>query len=185
MAIAAACRRTDLTKALRDRVTTSMKLLVVRHAIALDRDTPGIEDSLRPLTEEGVTKFKKTAKSLSTVVTADVVLSSPYLRAKQTAEILARHWTAVTVQESDPLAEGSRPALEEALARMPGSATVALVGHEPHLSNWTAAWLGATNPDAFAYKKGGAALIEFDGGVAREAGRLIWFLPPRIFREVN
>lgn len=162
-----------------------MKLLLVRHAIALDRDTPGIADSLRPLTEEGVAKFKKAAKALSVMVTPDVVLTSPYLRAKQTAEILARHWGAMPVQESDPLAEGLRSALEESLARLPASATVALVGHEPHLSDWTATWLGAENADAFAYKKGGVALIEFDEGVARGAGRLVWFLSPRVLRDLT
>ena len=83
-----------------------MKVLLVRHAIALDRDTPGISDDLRPLTEEGVLRFKKTARALAELVKADLVLTSPLLRAKQTAEILARQWEGVGVQESESLGTG-------------------------------------------------------------------------------
>lgn len=162
-----------------------MKVLLIRHAIALDRDTPGIADRLRPLTDEGVAKFKKVAKSLAALVNADVVLTSPYLRAKQTAEILSRYWSLAAVHECEPLGNDSLPDLERELARQPKSATVAMVGHEPHLSEWTAAWLGAPSPDAFAYKKGGSALIEFDGSAAVGAGRLTWFVPPRVLRDLQ
>jgi phosphohistidine phosphatase len=162
-----------------------MKLLLVRHAIALDRDTPGISDHLRPLTEEGVNRFKKTARSLSQLVTADVILTSPLLRAKQTAEILARQWTAVAVHESEPLGSGSRAHFEEALSRIPKGTVVAAVGHEPYLSDWAAEWLGAHRGEAFAFKKGGAALIDFDGDVAAEAGQLLFFLSPKVVKDLS
>ena len=162
-----------------------MKLLLVRHAIALDRDTPGVSDHLRPLTEDGVARFKKTARSLSLLVTADVVLTSPILRAKQTAEILARQWEAVAVHESEPLETGSRLRFEETLARLSKSPVVAAVGHEPYLSEWTAEWLGASSSEALAFKKGGAALIEFEDGVAERAGRLIFFLPPKVLKDLS
>ena len=161
-----------------------MKLLLVRHAIALDRDTPGVSDDLRPLTEEGVARFKKMARSLAALVTADLVLTSPLLRAKQTAEILARQWTAVPTHESEPLGNGSRAHFEEVLARLPGSTVAVAVGHEPYLSEWTAEWLGASQGESFAFKKGGAALVEFDRDVAEGAGRLVFFLPPKVLKDL-
>lgn len=161
-----------------------MKVLLVRHAIALDRDTPGVSDQLRPLTEEGATRFRKTARSLSSLVTPDLILTSAALRAKQTAEILGRQWPLVPLQESDPLGDGSRARFEEALARLSGPRVVVAVGHEPWLSEWAADWLGASNAESFAFKKGGAALIDFEGGAAEDAGRLIFFLAPKALKDL-
>jgi|JI10StandDraft_1071094.scaffolds.fasta_scaffold461409_2 phosphohistidine phosphatase len=161
-----------------------MKLLLVRHAIAFERDTPGISDALRPLTEDGIARFKKSARALSQLVTADVVLTSPLLRAKQTAEILARQWSAVAVHEAEPLGSGSRAHFEEVIGRLSNASIIAAVGHEPTLSEWTAEWLGAASGLAFPFKKGGAALIEFDEGVAPGAGRLVYFLPPKVVKTL-
>lgn len=161
-----------------------MKLLLVRHGIALDRDTPGVSDNLRPLTEEGARKFQKTARGLAALVTADLILTSPLLRAKQTAEILARHWPGVATQESDPLGEGAREKFEESLTRAAEDAVIAAVGHEPFMSEWTAHWLGAAAGAAFEYKKGGAALIEFRGRPVEEGGRLVFFLAPKAVKDL-
>lgn len=162
-----------------------MNILLVRHAIALDRATPGVADHLRPLTEEGIARFRKTARSLAGLVTADLVLTSPILRAKQTAEILARQWASVPTHESEPLGNGSRPDFEDALLRVKDAKVVAVVGHEPWLSEWAAAWLGGKSGESFAFKKGGAALIEFDDEVAEGAGRLLFFLPPKVVKDLS
>ena len=161
-----------------------MKVLLVRHAIALDRDTPGVSDHLRPLTEEGASRFRKAARSLSALVTPDLVLTSPVLRAKQTAEILGRQWPNAPVQESDALGSGSRTQFEDGLARLPGPKLVAAVGHEPWLSDWTAEWLGGSHADAFAFRKGGAALIEFEGEPGEGKGRLVFFLTPKALKDL-
>lgn len=162
-----------------------MKVLLIRHAIALDRDASGMSDHLRPLTEEGAARFKETARSLARLVTADVILTSPLLRAMQTAEILARQWTAAPVRESEPLGSGSRPDFEEAVKRLSKARVVVAVGHEPYLSDWTAAWLGASRGEACAFKKGGAALIDFDERVGTNAGRLAFFLSPKVIRNLS
>ena len=162
-----------------------MKILLVRHAIALDRDTPGVSDPLRPLTEDGVARFRKTARSLGLMVTCDLVLTSPMLRAKQTAELLARQWPGVATHESAPLGDGSRLHFEESLTRLPKAAIVAAVGHEPYLSEWTSEWLGAPTSEPFAFKKGGAALIEFDKDVAERTGRLVFFVAPKALRDLS
>jgi len=161
-----------------------MKLLLVRHAIALDRDTPGISDHLRPLTEEGIAKFKKTARALSTLVVADLVLTSPVLRAKQTAEILARHWPGVATHENEALGNGSRERFEDSLTGAADNVAIAAVGHEPFMSDWTSEWLDASSSSAFEFKKGGAALIEFDGHPSEGAGRLVFFLAPKAIKDL-
>src|SRR5262245_14643528 len=118
-----------------------MKVLVVRHAIAVDRDTPGISDHLRPLTEEGAARFRKSSRALADMVTADAVLTSPLLRAKQTAELLGRNFPGIAIQEVASLGTGAREEFEATLARLPKTSTVAAVGHEPYVSEWTAEWL--------------------------------------------
>ena len=162
-----------------------MKVLLVRHAIAVDRDTPGISDHLRPLTEEGAARFKKSVRALADMVTVDSVLTSPLLRAKQTAEILVRGFPGLTLHEAEPLGSGSRTEFEATLARLPKNGTVAAVGHEPSVSEWTAEWLGSANPEAFAFKKGGFALIEFDARVEKGAGRLVFFLAPKVLKALS
>lgn len=162
-----------------------MKVLLVRHAIAVDRETPGIEDHVRPLTEEGASRFRKSARAVAAMVTANVVWTSPLLRAKQTAEILAKHWPGAPLQEVEALGSGSREEFEAALTRLPKDSTVAAVGHEPHVSDWTAEWLGASDPSAFAFKKGGVALIEFDRTAKEGAGRLVFFLAPKALKSLS
>lgn len=162
-----------------------MKVLLVRHAIAVDRETPGLSDHLRPLTEEGASRFRKSARAVAALLTADAVLTSPLLRAKQTAEILARHWPGIIIQEAESLGNGSREEFEAALTRLPKNATVAAVGHEPHVSEWTSDWLGAHNAAAFAFKKGGVALIEFDRFAEAGEGRLVFFLAPKALKDLS
>jgi len=161
-----------------------MKVLLVRHAIALDRDIPGVSDHLRPLTEEGAARFRKTARSLATLVSPELLLTSPLLRAKQTAEILAAQWPATPPRESEALGNGSRREFEEALAKLSGPKLIVAVGHEPWLSEWTAEWLGASRADSFAFKKGGAALLDFDGEVAAGEGRLVFFAAPKALKDL-
>lgn len=162
-----------------------MKVLLVRHAIAVDRETPGLSDALRPLTEEGANRFRKSAKTIAALVTADAVLTSPLLRAKQTAEILIRHWPGLVLQEAESLGNGSREDFETVLAGLPKDSTVAAVGHEPHVSEWTSDWLGADHAEAFAFKKGGVALIEFDRLARPGEGRLVFFLAPKALKHLS
>jgi len=162
-----------------------MKVLLVRHAIAVDRDTPGISDRLRPLTEEGAARFRKSARALADMVAVGAILTSPLLRAKQTAEILCRGYPGVTPQETESLESGSRDEFEATLGRLPRNSTVAAVGHEPFVSEWTAEWLGASEASAFAFKKGGAALIEFDSFPEEGAGRLLLFLAPKVLKALS
>lgn len=161
-----------------------MQLLIIRHAIAVDRGTPGIPDEERPLTPEGALKFREAAKSLARLVDRpDALLTSPWLRAKQTAAIAGGAWGQLEPKETAALASGSFEELAAVLDRYPDDATVAVVGHEPWVSALLARLLGTRHDDRLTFKKGGAALVDVPGRLA-EGGSLAWFLPPKVLRRL-
>ena len=159
-----------------------MRLLIVRHAIAVPHGTPDIPDEERPLTDDGRRKFRKVARGIAKLVRRpDALLTSPHLRARQTAELLAEAWKRVTPEPEPSLATGDFAGLEATLARYRPEQLVAIVGHEPHLSGLLAHLVDARAPERFAFRKGGAALVEFKGALS-EGGLLHWFARPRLFR---
>ena len=161
-----------------------MQLLIIRHAIAVPRGTPGIPDEDRPLTPEGELKFREAAKGLAALVDRpDTLLTSPWLRAKQTAAIAAAAWGRIEPKETAALAGGSFEEQAEVLARCPDDATVAVVGHEPYVSELLGRLLGSRHDDRLSFKKGGAALVDLPDGPS-EPGRLFWFLKPRVLRAL-
>jgi phosphohistidine phosphatase len=162
-----------------------MHLLIIRHAIAVPRGTPGIPDAERPLTPEGEKKFRQAARGLARVrKRPDALLTSPWRRARQTAEIAAEAWGRIMPTQTPALAGGAFEDLAAALADHSPQSTVALVGHEPHLSALLARLLGTTRDDRLTFRKGGAALLDLPGGL-EEGGRLVWYVPPKILRELG
>ena len=161
-----------------------MQLIIIRHAIAVERGTAGMRDEDRPLTPEGEVKFREAAKGLAALVDRpDALLTSPWLRAKQTAAILAAAWGRIEPKEMAALAGGSFDEQAQVLDRHPKDATVAVVGHEPHVSELLARLLGSHHDDRVTFKKGGAALVDVPGPLA-EGGELVWFLPPKVLRKL-
>jgi len=161
-----------------------MQLLIIRHGIAVERGTPGIPDEDRPLTPEGETKFAEAAKGLASLVDRPgALLTSPLLRAKQTAALAAAAWSRIEPKETAALAGGSFEEQAAVLDRYPRDATVAVVGHEPHVSALLARLLGSRHDDRLAFKKGGAALVDVPGRLAG-GGQLVWFLPPKALRKL-
>ena len=164
-----------------------MRLLIIRHAIAEDRETfahTGQDDSLRPLTAEGRRKMLRAAGSLvSLVPSLDAILTSPFVRAADTAAIVAGAYGGMATQTVDALVPDASPnALPPVLRSAVGDSVVAVVGHEPHLST-LAAWLLTGKPGEFiTLKKGGVCLIEFDGAARAGAGSLLWLLTPSQLR---
>lgn len=160
-----------------------MRLLIVRHAIAVPSGTPGIPDDERTLTDDGRKKFRRVARGLARLVKKpDVILTSPLPRARETADLLAAAWEGATVEDLPALAVGDHAGLEEALRRYSDGALVAVVGHEPWLSALLAHVLDARSPERFVFRKGGAALVELRGSLA-EGGMLHWFARPKVLRE--
>ncbi len=161
-----------------------MRLLVIRHAIAVPRGTPGIADDDRPLTPRGRRRFQKTARGLARIAARpDVLLTSPLLRARSTAEIAAKAWGRIKPTIEPALAGDRLPELLATLSAHPADATVGVVGHEPHLSALLAALLGGAASDRLTFRKGGAALLDLSGGPV-EGGRLLWYLPPKLLRTL-
>ena len=161
-----------------------MQLIIIRHATAGPRGTPGIPDEDRPLTPEGEQKFREAAKGLASLVgRPDALLTSPWLRARQTAAIAAAAWGRIEPKETAALASGSFDEQAEVLDQYPDDATVAVVGHEPWVSELLARLLGSRHDDRVEFKKGGAALVEVPGRLA-EGGSLVWYLPPKVLRKL-
>jgi phosphohistidine phosphatase len=168
-----------------------MKLLIVRHAVALERDEwkkLSSDDRERPLTEEGAKKMKKAAKGLKAILgeEPECLITSPLLRAKQTADIVSNEMPSAKLVESETLAPEKE--VEEFTRFLKNSFTskttlVACVGHEPHL-NHLVAWLVSKSRNGIGeLKKGGACLIEFSDEIAAGKGELRWLLTSRQLRD--
>jgi phosphohistidine phosphatase len=162
----------------------AVRLLFIRHAIAVAA-TGGMRDEERSLTPEGEQRFRQTARVLARVAEKPrVILTSPHLRAQQTAALAAQAWGDMRPIVVPALAQGDWPAICRALAAYEKDDTVALVGHESWISTITARLLGSRKHQAFDYRKGGAALIEAEDLQACN-GTLLWFIPPRVFRRME
>ena len=165
-----------------------MDLLIVRHAIAVDRGDPAYPwDDDRPLTPEGIHKFRLAAKGLEKLdVRPERILSSPLLRARQTAEILR---DAVQPHLEIEYTPRLKPSAEfgEALGAVAalGVKTVAVVGHEPHLSGFASYLLcGPSHSASLVFRKGAAALVRFPSEPAPGLGFLEWLLQPGALRRI-
>jgi phosphohistidine phosphatase len=185
-----------------------MNLLVIRHAIAMDRQDYQVQaraearqagastnhpadDDFRPLTEEGQTKMRKNARGLKELVgRPDILVTSPLTRALQTAEILRQTWKEIDLATSDELRPGSEPAgLARWLKSQPqceaGDCLVAIVGHEPHLSSLVSWFMSGAQKSQIELKKGGACLLEFSGNPDRGRGKLLWLATPSMLRKLD
>ncbi|MEJ5336203.1 MAG: histidine phosphatase family protein [Thermus sp.] len=161
-----------------------MTLFLVRHAPA-EPLLEGQEDAARPLTPQGERRFRKAVRGLKRLgLRCGRVYHSPLLRAVQTAELLL-DWADGPSEVTPLLAAPPGEELLELLATGENGVGVALVGHEPWLSQ-LAAWLllgERAGEEAFVLKKGGVVWLE---GVPRPGGmRLRAWLPPRVLRKVG
>jgi phosphohistidine phosphatase len=160
-----------------------MQLLIIRHAIAED-PAAHANDSERPLTAKGVERMRQGAMGLKRLVPrVDVLATSPLRRARQTAAIVQDALDAPKPMMRDELAPGHAPAaLADWLGFLPPAGVVAIVGHEPHLSELVG-WL--TTGEAISLielKKGGACLLGIEGGPRAGGATLQWLLSPRQLR---
>ncbi len=167
-----------------------MQVLIVRHAIAEDRVAfakTGQDDGERPLTVAGRVRMKHAAAGLRAVVPElTLIASSPLTRALETAEILAEAFGGPSVVQTPSLSPGGDPAAVVEWLRDHADATcVALVGHEPDLSELTAHLLLDTVTPFVQFKKGGACLLEFSGPVAAAQAVLRWLLQPKHLRTLG
>ena len=171
-----------------DARTSGYEFYIMRHGIAVSRGSAGFsDDSKRPLTPEGKEKMRDICSGLKRMgFDVDWIVSSPLVRAAQTAEIVAESLGAhVPVDFCDHLSPGgSAEALIAFLAKRPNRKRVLEVGHEPDLSEMAARLLGAGRHANLAFKKGGCCLVAFDAFPPKSPGRLLWWLTPRLMRKL-
>jgi phosphohistidine phosphatase len=163
-----------------------LELYLIRHGIAAERGEEYPDDSKRPLTSTGMTRVRQEARALNALkVGFDVIISSPLVRTKQTAEIIAgtlKEKPAIVT--SDALAPAGTPAgVMQEIARHARKARVALVGHEPNLGELAARLIGARSPIQF--KKGAICRIDFEILPPKSLGQLQWFVTPRMLRRMR
>lgn len=165
-----------------------MRVILLRHGIAVDRDDPACPaDPDRPLTREGVERTREAVAGLRAIgVQPDVVLSSPYLRALQTAELASEGLDAPGPERCTQLLPAADPKELAALLRGRSGAEILCAGHEPNLSLVLAHLvLGGVAGETFAgLKKAGAACVETEDPGATP-GDLLWLVPPRVLRRLG
>jgi len=161
-----------------------MRLIVVRHAIAGVRDPRiWLNDGERPLTKKGRIRFARAAEGLARLVPeVDLMLSSPYVRAWDTAMLLKEHGGWPAPQICDELKDGSPEVVLQALQPYRSLDSVAMVGHEPYLSRFISQVLSPAAGVTMELKKGAAACIDLPQTETHTDSRLLWLLQPRALR---
>lgn len=164
-----------------------MQLLVIRHAIAEDREVfaaSGADDDLRPITAFGRRRMRRNVEGLRRTAThLERLAASPLVRAQQTARIVADEYRIREIETLEALRPERHPReLLAWLARQPVDEAIAVVGHAPHVGALVS-WCVAGRADGgIVFKKGGVALIEFADKPAAGSGQLHWHLTPAQLR---
>jgi len=162
-----------------------MNLYLIRHAIAVEEYE---DDSQRPLTDKGKKKMRSIAKGLRALgVEFDLILSSPYVRAKETAEILADVFKMKKeVQFSENLVPSGDPGLLVAEMNEKYTAgSIALVGHEPFLTALIGALVSDNASVDITLKKGGVCSLSADDLHHTRKATMDWLLTPGILVGIS
>ncbi len=156
-----------------------MRLYFLRHGIAVNPEDWNADDSTRPLTDEGRDRMVKEAATFAQWGLAlDYVLTSPYVRAFATAEIVARKLKLMDhLVKEEGLASGfGMRELTKILEKYTQSKALMLVGHEPDFSQVIGRLIGGGRVEV---KKGGIACVEVTN-LATPEGILLWLAPPKL-----
>jgi phosphohistidine phosphatase len=163
-----------------------MILYIVRHGIAVDRTDPkSPPEAERPLTARGVKKTRSAALGLRSLgAKPDLLITSPYVRAAQTAEIFAE--TLGSAPNKIRVSEALKPAADPAeilkeLSQLKAR-EVMCFGHAPHLELWISHLAGARGPFT-DLKKAGVACFERPAPHGKWS--LLWLLTPKLLRELR
>jgi phosphohistidine phosphatase len=168
-----------------------MDVIVVRHGVAMDRDEAAehaIADEDRPLTPKGRRRMKSAARALADLANgAELLFSSSYLRAVQTAKIVRRAFEDdIGYRETPALLPHAEPSeLARVLAEGPNMPSVLVVGHEPHLGRFVGWSLAGQAKELVELDKGGACLIRFEGAPCASGGQLLWLMSGKLLRRVG
>jgi phosphohistidine phosphatase len=157
-----------------------MKLYFMRHGIATPKEEGGPDDK-RPLIPEGIKKTKEAAEALKNLeIDFDRILTSPFVRARQTADIVAEVLQMKDrLEEVDELADHPVSEVVRALAKYKGEERLLLVGHQNQMGDTIAYLLGGENNMRVDLKKSGVCMIEVDKLPPKSPATLCWMLAPR------
>jgi phosphohistidine phosphatase len=160
-----------------------MNLFLLRHGLAVERGSPGFaNDAVRPLTPKGRRQLLKTTAALKKMeLSFDLIFSSPLLRAKQTAEIVAgalKLKRRLVFAAELPPGGDAQKLIQRISALKPPPQNILLVGHEPALGELISLLVTGTAGAGFALKKGGLAKLEAERLCAGNCATLAWLLTP-------
>ena len=170
-----------------------MRLVLFRHGLAVERAKHLLlnkEDSLRPLVLKGREKTEMMAEMLKkNGADFDLIVTSPYMRATQTAEILAKSLKISNVFESAELVPSSSSLAFAQWLRIHAEEclSVLAVGHEPHMSAFASWCLTGQKESFIELKKSGALALEVESfaNLAPAAAQLIWHLSPKLLQATK
>ncbi|MFN0158639.1 MAG: phosphohistidine phosphatase SixA [Bacteroidota bacterium] len=167
-----------------------MDLFILRHAIAVERGTPGYEkDSDRPLTEKGEKKMYEIAEGMRALkIKPDLILSSPFARARRTAEIAAEVLRCKKrLVFSDTLATTAEPkdVINELMTHYADRESIMLVGHEPYLSDLISTLTTDDGDLSVTMKKGGLCKLTVGTLVDGRCATLECLLTPRNLTQIR
>lgn len=154
-----------------------MKCYFLRHGLAEDPEQWDGKDFDRPLTSAGKERMAREAKTIAEIVSGfDSIVTSPLLRAKQTAAIVAKALKMEYVEDARLGLGFNARALAEVLAERADAESVLVVGHEPSMSMTISQVVGGARIDL---KKGALACVDF-ADVSSLSGELVWLVPPKV-----
>lgn len=163
-----------------------MLLIIIRHGIAEDREMFKLKDKNdgnRPLTTKGKKKFQSIAKKLKKFLgPIDLIVSSPLLRAQQTAQLLQEEYPHTPLLSSDTLSPHSTPKeftqwFHEEIEK--GAKQLVIIGHEPQLGLLASWLLLGSQQSQIKIKKGGCLGIKISSPMGPRKGVLLWALTPK------
>jgi phosphohistidine phosphatase len=166
-----------------------MNLFLLRHGIAAEPGVAGYEpDSKRPLTSKGKDRLREAVRAMKVLdLSFDLILSSPFLRAKQTADIIAnRLKLRKKLAFSEDLTPAGNPRLliQQLNQFRPEPENVLLVGHEPYLGRLVGLLAAGNTSLELDFKKGGLAKLEAEYLLYGRCAKLVWLLTPRLMELI-
>ena len=162
-----------------------MKLFLVRHGIAVDSLSPEVRtDAQRPLTHEGIEETELVARGIKRLgVKLDLLVSSPLVRARQTAQIFQETFKLGEIEICEALAPGVDASQVFRFLKGKKAESIALFGHEPDMGELAQTLLQAEF--AMPFKKAGVCRIDVFDMPPTTPGILKWFMPPKISRLIG
>lgn len=165
-----------------------MKLFILRHGLAAEPNGLG-RDAERPLTKKGIKKMECVARGMKQLgLEFDRILSSPYKRARQTAEIVACELKAQKRLECTDLLvphAATKKLVEHLAGIAPAPGRVLLVGHEPFLSGLVSQLVCGDREASMTLKKGGLVKLSVDKLAEGRCAALEWLVTPKLMELVD